>query len=80
MKEFDNEFIRIAYISQYVASWVKEGGTLDYDEDLVYGGRFMKWLMAIGLTEEEARRIRNFADNGKLELEESARSFLKENK
>ena len=88
MKEFENCLVHGIHKSRYVASWVKSGGGLDYevvkdsteDIDIVNCGKFMRWLQSLGLTEEEARDVRNYAENGKLELEESAKAFLKENK
>lgn len=85
--EFENVAINGIYMSQYVASWVKAGGTFENQlirkpdgklKSITRGGKFMDWLKFIGLTEEEARRCRNFAANGKLELETSAIRFLSE--
>ena len=78
MKEFENEFIKGAFKSQYVAAWLKAGGNLKRGGDNhVIGFDFMEWLKFIGLTDEEARSIRNYAENGKLELDESAKGFLR---
>lgn len=75
-----------AYYSQYIASWVKSGGNFDREvirdgsghvEDIVWLGEFRGWLRSIGLPEEEVYEIAKLADNGKLELETSAKSFLK---
>lgn len=85
--EFENVIINGIHISRYVASWVKAGGTFERlvvrnsdgkIKNISRGEEFMDWLKFIGLTEEEARRCRNFAVNGKLELETSAIRFLSE--
>jgi hypothetical protein len=55
-------------------SWIREGGQLRYRRDV---DNFYKWLLSLGLTEDDARHIKNLATNGKLELETSARAFLK---
>lgn len=57
-----------------IASWIKVGGTLLSRKDI---DNFNTWLLSIGIDEEEAKEISDFATNGKFELEESARSFLK---
>ena len=75
------------YYSQYIASWVKSGGNFDkeilaesgYIVDIVWLGEFRGWLRSIGLPEEEVYEIAKLADNGKLELEESSKLFLKGN-
>jgi hypothetical protein len=61
------------YESRYIASWLKSGGELYYVEDV---DNFKKWLLSIGLTEEEARHTVHLATCGKLELEVSAKNFL----
>ena len=75
------------YYSQYIASWVKSGGNFDkeilaesgYIVDIVWLGEFRGWLRSIGLPENEVYEIAKLADNGKLELEESAKAYLKGN-
>ena len=70
-----NVVIRQVHASRYIMSWVRSGGSLQslgrgYDE-------FNSWLESLGLTEEECKRILEIAWNGKLELEISAKAFLK---
>lgn len=83
---FENKIIRCAYASQYIISWVREGGTLDedWDDDNNHkiGGlvEFRNWLKSLGLEDEEVRYIYRLAGNGKHELEVSARKFLKATK
>lgn len=67
------------YISRYIASWLNEMGYLmGQDSDL-----FEEWLRTIicddgkHLTDEEVKRICRFATCGKMELEHSARDFIK---
>lgn len=57
-----------------IASWIKVGGTLLSRKDI---DNFNTWLLSIGIDEEEAKEISDFATNGKFELEESAKQFLK---
>lgn len=73
------------YYSQYIASWVKSGGNFEREvirdesghiEDIVWLGEFRGWLRSIGLPENEVYEIATLADNGKLELEESAKAYL----
>lgn len=62
------------HYSRYIASWKKMGGKI------YRGGLFEQWLKKEGLTEEEISDILLLAENGKLELEYSARMFMRENK
>lgn len=85
---FENKIIRGIYATQYVASWVKTGGQLGghiYIKGKLYSDiqLFRQWLETLiindgKLTEDEIRIIINLADDGKLELEESAKRFIKE--
>ena len=72
---FENRTIEGIHISRFVASWVNKGGRLNFT--------FKDWLRNLTingrrLTDEEIQDIYNFGTNGKLELEESARRFLRE--
>jgi hypothetical protein len=62
--------------SRYIASWLNVGGQ---KEKLVrlYDTQFYNWLLTTGLEEIEAKEIANMWTNGKLELQESAKAFLK---
>ncbi len=72
---FKNEIIHGIHISRYCSSWINAGGQrFDY--------HFRTWLKSLEidgkkLTEDEIRRIQNYAGNGKLELEDSARLYFK---
>lgn len=78
--EFENKIINGIHCSRYIASWCTAGGKL-------YGSRrnnldFINWLESLiindrNLTSEEVKYIHDFASNGKLELENSAKEFLK---
>jgi len=86
---FENSLIRNIHKSRYVASWIKMGGTFCRlsqnikDRPLVKTGRFAfrEWLGTLvidgeHLTEDEINAIYLYAENGKLELEESAAKFM----
>lgn len=81
---FENKIVRGIHMSRYVASWIKSGGTFDWN--LLDGEvEFKAWLGTLiidgeHLTEEEKQQICNYADNGKLELETSAKMFLEKRK
>ena len=64
------------FYSQYIAAWLKTGLpiTFGYYENSL----FYNWLKSTGLTDKECHEICLLADNGKLELEESARRFARE--
>ncbi len=73
MDEFENAIIRGIHISRYIASWNHEGGKINTS--------FRYWLKQLvidgeHLTDDEIRRIYNFAKNGKLELQSNASVFL----
>lgn len=72
---FENKIIRGVHASRYIASWVKAGGNFSRKP---YGRfDFRVWLESLGLTEDEVSYIYNLAENGRLELQESARHFIK---
>lgn len=56
--------------SRYIASWAKKGNGY-------FGDKFKDWLRSIDLTEDEVWEIYDMATNGKLELEDSIKSYLK---
>ena len=64
------------YYSRWIASWIKEGGTVSR------GGLWLMkdWLRSLDLNEEDIKAITFLADNGKLELENSASDFLETHK
>ena len=76
MDRFENFFVQdYAHASRFIASWLREGGNLRRHDDYKL---FREWLVSIGVTPENAKRISFLAENGKLELEEMAKRFLKE--
>lgn len=72
---FENKLIREVHVSRYIASWINSGGDLSRNT----GGRFdfADWLESLGLDKDEIRYICNYADNGRLELQESAKAFIR---
>ena len=64
------------YATRFIASWIKVGGTLNKPGDLT---KFVNWLRSLELSENEICSIKFLATNGKLELEDDAKKFLKEN-
>lgn len=75
---FKNEFIKGIHTSRYIASWHKryQGAHSNYLmkewlRDLIINGEH--------LTDEEVTFIRNFDTNGKMELEDDARRWLRRN-
>ena len=76
---FENKDIEGIYISRFIASWQEAGGNCRKDY-----GLFEEWLETLiingrHLTDEEIHDILFIANNGKLELELSAKMFLKKN-
>ena len=61
------------YATRFIASWIREGGQLRYGDDY---DNFYKWLLSLGLSKEDADHVKFLAENGKLELENSAKKFL----
>ena len=63
------------HYSRYIASWINADGDLHFNQ---YRSRFANWLRATqALTDKEVQEICELAENGKLELEISARNFIK---
>lgn len=87
MSDFENRLIKGIHVSRYIASWYNVGGTkVRYLNKTDPTKRriesyFADWLRTLvindgHLTEDEVRYITHFAENGKLELQESAKEFL----
>ena len=75
MKEFENGIVEnFTYKSRFIASWTNVGGSFKTRSDR---NNFKKWLLSIGVGEDDSRDILNLATNGKLEYEYSAEEFLK---
>ena len=62
------------YYSRFIASYLKAGGNLKR-----YSRTFRHWLESLGLDKEDIRNIEDMAYDGKLELQDSAEKFLKNN-
>ena len=72
---FENRQINgYTYATRFIASWVRVGGKLRTGEDY---DNFYEWLLSLGLSEDDAEHVKFLAENGKLELETSAKVFLK---
>jgi hypothetical protein len=71
---FKNNLIGEIHETRFIASWLRAGGQLYYVEDI---DDFQGWLLSLGLNEDEAYHVINLATCGKMELEHSAREFLK---
>lgn len=72
---FENKYVPEigAHYSRIIASWFKVGGTK-------YLSDFRKWLKTLNqLTDDQRHDIEFMFDNGKLELEFSAKNFIKNN-
>ena len=74
---FKNKTFEGIYYSRFIASWYNEGGApnwamKDWLRTLTVNGKTMP--------EEVIKEIYNLATNGKLELESSAKNFIKENR
>ena len=73
---FENKVINgYIYATRFIMSWVRSGGTFDklgkgYND-------FRGWLESLDLKTEDIEDIMFLAQNGKLELEESAKNYLK---
>lgn len=63
------------YYSRYIASWANVGRGFG---PVYYRDEFFKWLIEVGCTENEAYEIVELANCGKVELEDSARLFYRD--
>ena len=72
---FENKVINgYIYATRFIMSWARSGGKFDK-----HGGGysdFRKWLESLGLKTEDIKDIMFLAENGKLELEESAKNYI----
>jgi len=68
---FENKIIQGVHATRYYSSWCRSGGDpRNYDE-------FNEWLISLDLSKEERSDICHLAENGRLELETSARKWIK---
>lgn len=71
---FENKISsQMIFYSQYIAAYVKIISKLGRP---FIRKQFIKWLLDLGLSEQEAREIAKLADNGKLELEEHCKKWF----
>lgn len=70
MDEFENSFVQGVHISRYIASWTRCGYPIN--------SLFKAWLKSLDINEQQVKKIWNFATNGKLELQTSAKYFMRE--
>ena len=70
---FENKIINGIHATRYIASWLRSGGKLYRGRDLE---DFSRWLKSIGVSEEDRDHIWRMAQNGKMELEYSAKQFV----
>lgn len=74
---FENKKLEVGcdapvHITRLIASWHNVGGEFDY------GGRFEGWLKSLGLDRNTVADIQEMALCGKMELERSARAYIKQ--
>lgn len=80
MNEFENRTECGIHPTQFIMSWVREGGHLRRRGDGI--DDFRDWLRTLiidgkPLSEADVEHIMSLATNGKMELEYSAREFMK---
>lgn len=72
---FENKVINGVHTSRYIMSWLRSGGTFGRRGEGYY--EFKEWLDSLGLEDEDAEYIVQLARNGRMELETSAKLFIK---
>lgn len=73
---FENKVYEGIHYSRFIASWVKAGG-------VITRGGLTNWLRTLTINgkdipDDVINEIVNLATNGKLELEDHARAYIKE--
>ena len=78
---FNNKTKCGIHATRFIMSWVRMGGTLRYGEDYEDFEEWLKTLIIDGenLSHEDVHHIVELARNGKMELEYSAKKFIKNN-
>ena len=72
---FENKVINgCDYATRFIMSWVRSGGTFDKHGEGY--NDFRNWLESLELKTEDIEDIMFLAQNGKLELEISAKKFI----
>ena len=72
---FENRQINgYTYATRFIMSWIRAGGTFHKNGEGY--GDFYDWLLSLGLSKDDADDIKILAENGKMELEYSAKKFL----
>lgn len=64
------------HYSRYIASWSRMGGQTDSFSGSI--DDFDEWLKSLGLSDSDIDNISEMARNGKVELEMSAKMFIKQ--
>lgn len=72
--QFENIVIKGVHATRYIMSWIRMGGEV---HRLNGQSDFGDWLKSLGLTDEECDNIVRIATNGRMELETSAKQYLK---
>lgn len=78
---FENKTYEGIHYSRFVASYVKEGGSLERKKQYI----FEEWLNQLKINDKPIPKdivqdIYNYGTNGKMELEFNAYAFLKKQK
>ena len=72
---FENKVINgYTYATRFIMSWVRSGGTFGRHGEGY--NDFRNWLESLELKNEDIKDIMLLAENGKLELEVSAKSYI----
>ena len=72
---FENKVIDgYVYATRFIMSWIRSGGKFD-KRGKGYGD-FRGWLESLGLEDRDINDIMFLAQNGKLELEVSAKNYI----
>lgn len=76
---FNNKTQCGIHATRFIMSWVRMGGTLKYGKDYDDFKEWLKTLMIDGknLSDKDVHHILELARNGKMELESSAKQFIK---
>ena len=72
---FENKVIDgYVYATRFIMSWIRSGGKFDKHGKGYYD--FRGWLESLGLEDRDINDIMFLAQNGKLELEVSAKNYI----
>ncbi len=71
---FENVLVKGVHASRYIMSWIRVGGEI---HRIAGHSDFSDWLKSLGLTDEECDTLIHLATNGRMELEMSAKEYLR---